>query len=78
MINQRELLALRNELPKDWVHKVVERTSYSQSRIRETLRFPNKYNKEIIDAAIEVAKQHKVDADATISSQKQQIKALAS
>jgi len=76
MLESAVLTTLKENLPADWVLRVREKVSFSPTTIREALRPGAKYNKVIIDAAIEVAAEYGEKVTAEANEQKIRIEAL--
>lgn len=77
MLNKTELQTLLKQLPNNWVELVMEKTNFKGTKIREALRLPAKYDAQVIDAAILVAKEHKEAELAKAQEQKKRIKELS-
>lgn len=75
-LNLQELRLLKLKMPSSWVEKIQQVTNYSPARIRQALRDPAKYNKMIIDAALDLADQYSKDAVTEVSLQKQRLKEI--
>ncbi|MGN8055676.1 hypothetical protein ACTJKN_05335 [Pedobacter sp. 22163] len=73
MLTATDLKALKRRLPDDWVTKVQEKVTFGGTKIRETLRDPKKYNKEIIDATILVATEFELELETVAAIQRQKI-----
>lgn len=76
MFNSSELKALKRKLPTNWVDRIKTKVDFGSTKIRATLKSPDKYDKVIIDAAIEVAEEYKKEMEVSILLQKQKIKDL--
>ena len=72
----KDLKALKRKLPTNWVDRVKAKVGYGSTKIREALRHPDNYDKEILDAAIEVATEYKAEMEASILAQKKRIQDL--
>lgn len=77
MLSLTELKSLKRKMPTNWVERIQGKVAYGESRIRQALRDPAKYSKEIIDAALTVADEYKTEMELSIQKQKQRIKDLA-
>jgi len=58
-MNAKDLKTLRNKLPKKWAATIASSTGKSRVYVWQVLNGKERYNEEIIDAAIELAKQNK-------------------
>lgn len=72
----KELKALKRKLPTNWVDRVKTKVTFGSTKIREALSNPAKYDKEILDAAIEVLTEYKAEMEASIQEQKARLKQL--
>lgn len=61
MITQEKLKALRQALPKDWVSRVMAKTGFKATKIREVLRSPGIEDADVMNAIIEVGKDYKTE-----------------
>lgn len=72
MLNKRELASIRKALPDNSYTVIGERTNYSKETVRKVLNIPDRYNKEIIDAAIGLIEEFKQ----MVADQKNRIKQI--
>jgi len=75
-LNDQERAILKRKLPVDWVTRVQAIVSFGDSRIRQVLRDPGKYNMEIMDAIIRVASDYQIEVERGVLAQKQEIEKL--
>lgn len=77
MLNSRDLELLKRKLPTNWVARVQEKVPFGATKIREALKYPEHYDEQILDAAIEVASEYLEERDAKIQDQKAKIKVIS-
>ena len=58
-MNAKDLKTLRNKLPKSWAATIASSTGKSKVYVWQVLNGKERHNDEIIDAAIELAKENK-------------------
>lgn len=78
MINSKDLVILKRNLPSDWVARIKKKVNFGATKIREVLKRPQPTEKDqkILDAAIEVAAEYRREMGAKASEQSQRIKEL--
>jgi hypothetical protein len=76
MLSQEELKALSEVLPKDWVSKVQLIVNFKGTKIREVLREPEHYDKEVMDAILEVASEEKEKKNRALAEQRKRLNEL--
>ncbi|SDM39584.1 hypothetical protein [Pedobacter antarcticus] len=77
MLENAYLETLKEKLPVDWVNQVKARVGFSATTIRDSLRPGAKYNRDIINATINVAEEYQDFLKGESSNQIDRIKALA-
>jgi len=75
-IDNQDLKTLKEKLPADWVKRIQCKVNFGGTKIRETLKAPENYDSEIIDAAIKVAAEYETEKRDKILEQKEGIKTL--
>ena len=75
-LSAEELTALKRKMPSSWVEKIQMHTGYSPAKIREALRDPAKYDKLIIDTALNISAQYIKDAASEVTAQRERLKEI--
>lgn len=73
MLTKRELEKIKSSLPPRWTFIISERAKVSPSLAQKVMNDPRRYNSTVMEAAIQLAAEHKAE----ILNQKQRIKGLA-
>lgn len=59
MLTKEELDELKKALPKKGLHRIAEQSGYSYATVQRSLCDPKRYNRQIIEATIQVVEQYK-------------------
>lgn len=63
MLNKKELNAIRKKLPTNAYQRIADRTGLSTSMVGKALRDPKHFNATIIEKAIEVIEDYKMEME---------------
>jgi len=58
MLDKKALEALKKKLPKDGIQKVAERSGVSYESVKKILNTPERFNKDVIEAALEIVEDY--------------------
>lgn len=72
MLSKRELTKVRKQLPPNGYALIADKVLKSTEAVKKVLQDPDRYNKDVIDAAFVVIDNYKKE----VEQQKQKIKAL--
>jgi hypothetical protein len=72
MLTKRELGKIRKQLPQDGYERIASLAFKSAEAVKKVLREPDRYNKDVIDKALIVVEQYKLE----VEEQKAKVKVL--